>query len=65
MANAGAEQWDITPFTLFSAMTKWTGTSEATRIGFEDALGAGRGGVTIGALLELTMEDLNQAMTDA
>eukprot|EP00971_Amphidinium_carterae_P050353 992064-Amphidinium_carterae.1 len=65
MANADAEQWDVTPFTLFSAMIKWTGTSEAARIGLEEALGNDRGGVTIGALLELTMDDLNQAMMDA
>eukprot|EP00971_Amphidinium_carterae_P067865 1343548-Amphidinium_carterae.1 len=46
-------------------MTKWTGTSEAAKIGFEKALGADRRGVTIGALFELTMDDLSQAMMDA
>eukprot|EP00971_Amphidinium_carterae_P184081 3654782-Amphidinium_carterae.1 len=46
-------------------MTQWTGTNHAARLAFEGAIGADRNGVTIGALLELTMDDLGQAMNDA
>eukprot|EP00971_Amphidinium_carterae_P134027 2656074-Amphidinium_carterae.2 len=47
--KVGANEWAVTPFTLLSAMTPWTGTNQAARLGFEGALGADHSGVTIGA----------------
>eukprot|EP00971_Amphidinium_carterae_P193557 3840874-Amphidinium_carterae.2 len=64
--NVGAHEWAIAPFTtLFSVITQFTGTNHACRLAFEGALGVDRNGVTIGALLQLTMDDLSQAMNDA